>query len=199
MHLSPLYFPACLLHNILQLLIPASSFWFNPTFWWDWTLPIGNWDYCLTREVFQNVPLWKYDRNVFLILVSCLKMYVEIMNLKDKNDFWTWSMLGTPYKTLNLIQILYQNEWKILSALKSYNRDFFFFVFFRALMAHGNPQARGSIKAVAAGLYHNHRTVGSELNRVCDLYHSSWQHQILNPLSEAMDRTCNLMDPSRVH
>ena len=66
-------------------------------------------------------------------------------------------------------------------------------------MAHGNPQARGSIKAVAAGLYHNHRTVGSELNRVCDLHHSSWQHQILNPLSEARDQTHVFMDISQVH
>ena len=32
---------------------------------------------------------------------------------------------------------------------------------------------------------------------VCDLYHSSWQHQILNPLSEARDRTCVLMNTIR--
>uniref|UniRef100_A0A4X1T5W0 Uncharacterized protein n=1 Tax=Sus scrofa TaxID=9823 RepID=A0A4X1T5W0_PIG len=35
-------------------------------------------------------------------------------------------------------------------------------------------------------------------SRVCDLHHSSPQHQILNPLSEARDRTCNLMVPSRI-
>ena len=28
---------------------------------------------------------------------------------------------------------------------------------------------------------------------ICDLHHSSWQHRILNPLSEARDRTLNLM------
>ena len=33
-------------------------------------------------------------------------------------------------------------------------------------------------------------------SRVCDLHHSSWQLQILNPLSEARDRTCILMDSS---
>ena len=33
---------------------------------------------------------------------------------------------------------------------------------------------------------------------VCDLYHSTWQHQILNPLSEARDWTCILMDTSWV-
>ena len=32
----------------------------------------------------------------------------------------------------------------------------------------------------------------------CDLHHSSWQHQILNPLSKARDQTRVLMDPSQV-
>ena len=31
---------------------------------------------------------------------------------------------------------------------------------------------------------------------VFDLHHSSWQRQIVNPLSEARDRTCNLIVPS---
>ena len=33
----------------------------------------------------------------------------------------------------------------------------------------------------------------------CNLYHSSWQCQILNPLSNAMDCTHVLMDTSWVH
>ena len=32
----------------------------------------------------------------------------------------------------------------------------------------------------------------------CDLHHSSWQHQIFNPLSEARGRTCVLMDASQI-
>ena len=35
--------------------------------------------------------------------------------------------------------------------------------------------------------------------RICNLYHSSWQCWILNPLSRARDRTQVLMDTSRVH
>ena len=37
-----------------------------------------------------------------------------------------------------------------------------------------------------------------ELSRVCDLHHSSWQFRILNPLSEARDRTIVLMDTSQI-
>ena len=39
-------------------------------------------------------------------------------------------------------------------------------------------------------------TATPDPSHVCDLHHSSRQHQILNPLSEARDLTCNLMVPS---
>ena len=35
-------------------------------------------------------------------------------------------------------------------------------------------------------------------SRGCDLPHSSWERQILNPLSATRDQTSILMDPSRV-
>ena len=41
-------------------------------------------------------------------------------------------------------------------------------------------------------------TAMQDLSLVCDLYHSPWQRQILNPLSEARDRTCALMDASQI-
>ena len=41
-------------------------------------------------------------------------------------------------------------------------------------------------------------TAMQDLSRVCNLHHGSRQHRILNPLSEARDRTCVFMDPSRV-
>ena len=41
-------------------------------------------------------------------------------------------------------------------------------------------------------------TATQDPSHVCDLRHSSWQCQILNPLSEARDWTHILMDASRV-
>jgi len=38
-----------------------------------------------------------------------------------------------------------------------------------------------------------------DMSHVCNLHHSSQQHQILNPLSEARNGTCILMDTSQVH
>ena len=42
-------------------------------------------------------------------------------------------------------------------------------------------------------------TAMRDLSYICDLHHSSLQHWILNPLSEARDQIHILMDTSRVH
>ena len=81
----------------------------------------------------------------------------------------------------------------------SFGREAFFFFFglFRAAhMAHGGSQARGGIRAVAAGLRHSHSNVRSK--HVFSLHHSSRQCRILNPLSKARDPTCNLKVPSQI-
>ena len=41
-------------------------------------------------------------------------------------------------------------------------------------------------------------TATQDPSHVCDLHHSSWQHWILNLLSEARDRTRKLMVPSQI-
>ena len=41
-------------------------------------------------------------------------------------------------------------------------------------------------------------TAISDPSHVCDLHHTPQQHQILNSLSEARDRTCNLIVPSGI-
>ena len=37
-----------------------------------------------------------------------------------------------------------------------------------------------------------------DLSRICNLHHTSWQQQILNPQSEDRDQIHMLMDPSQV-
>ena len=54
------------------------------------------------------------------------------------------------------------------------------------------------IRAAAAGLCHNHSNTSNDPSCFCNLHCSSWQCQILNPLSRARDRTCILMDTSCV-
>ena len=77
------------------------------------------------------------------------------------------------------------------------NSIFNFFCLFRATpMSYGDAQARGQISAVAAGLHHSHSKARSEpCLRPTPQFTECW---ILNPLSEARDGTCVLMDPSQI-
>ena len=78
---------------------------------------------------------------------------------------------------------------------------FFFLLLFRAAPWHlGGSQARGGIGA-AVGVESEWQlpayttvTATQDPNRICNLHHSSQQHWILNPLSEARDGTHILTD-----
>ena len=66
---------------------------------------------------------------------------------------------------------------------------FFFLLFRDTPAAYGGSQARAYTTVTAT----------QDLSHVCDLHHSSWQCRILIPLSEARDRTWNLMVPGQIH
>ena len=69
-------------------------------------------------------------------------------------------------------------------------KNFFVFCPFKAApAAYGGSQARSRIGATAT----------PDLSHVCILHHSSRQHRIFNPLSEARGWNCNLMVPSQIH
>ena len=61
-------------------------------------------------------------------------------------------------------------------------------------VAYGSP--RLGVKAEVQLL--TYTTATQDLGNICDVHLSSWQPWILNPLSEAGDRTPILMDPSWV-
>ena len=72
----------------------------------------------------------------------------------------------------------------------------YLFMLFKAVpAAYGSSQGRGGIGASATGLCHSHSNSGS--SHVCNLHHSSGQRQIPNPLSQARNPACILMDSSR--
>ena len=64
-----------------------------------------------------------------------------------------------------------------------------FFLFSATPKAYGGSKARGPIRAPAASLHHSHSNVTFELH-VCNLHHSSRQHQMLNPLIGAYGYSC---------
>ena len=104
----------------------------------------------------------------------------------------------------------YEQAFKTLLSIKNINGRmyepqvfhfllfFFFFFFFRATCAaYGISQASGWIRAAAGSLYFSHSN--QDLSCIWDLYHSSWQCWIFNPLSETRDWTHILMVTHRVH
>ena len=83
-------------------------------------------------------------------------------------------------------------EWYIWVFLR-----LFVFCFLGPHPRHMEVPKRG-IKLELQLLPYTTATATPEPRPVCDLHHSSWQHWILNPLSEAGDRTCILMDTSQI-
>ena len=88
------------------------------------------------------------------------------------------------------------SDLAFLLSILLYPQPFLFYLFaFKATpVSYGSFQARGQIRAADAGLHYKHMW---DPSLICNLYHCSWQHWNLNPLSgEARDRTCVLMDTS---
>ena len=88
-----------------------------------------------------------------------------------------------------------------LSSLSGYflKKSFFFF-FLGPLVWHMEvPFPRLGIELELQLPAYNTATAMEDPSSVCHLHHSSWQCQILNPLSEVRDRTHILMDTRWVH
>ena len=75
---------------------------------------------------------------------------------------------------------------------------FFFFCFVGPPLRHMEVPRLG-VQSEPPLLAYTTATATPDPSHVCHLHHSSRQCRILNPLSEARDRTQNLMGPSRIH
>ena len=72
-----------------------------------------------------------------------------------------------------------------------------FFLFLGPQPHHTEVPRLGVLSELQLPAYTTATTM-QELGRICDLHHRSGQRQILNPLNEARDRTCVLMDASQI-
>ena len=75
---------------------------------------------------------------------------------------------------------------------------FFFFFFFLGSNPRHMEVPRLGVQLERQLPAYATATATRDPSHICDLHYSSRQHQILNPLSEAEDRTCNLMVPSQI-
>ena len=91
------------------------------------------------------------------------------------------------------VEKLEGEEWETVKVQLIFIFIFLSLLFRAAPAACGRSQARGGIRAVAAS--YTTATAMPDPSCVCDLHHSSRQCWILNPLSEARDRTRILTGP----
>ena len=75
---------------------------------------------------------------------------------------------------------------------------FFFFFFFLGPHLQHMEIPRLEVQSELQLLACTTATATEDLSHICDPHHSSRQHGILKPLSEARDQTYVLMDPSQV-
>ena len=81
------------------------------------------------------------------------------------------------------------------------NKFFFFFLVFFVFLGLHPWHMEVSKLGVESELWlpaYTTVTTMPDPSCVCDLHHSSQPRQILNPLSKARNRTCNLMVPSQI-
>ena len=76
---------------------------------------------------------------------------------------------------------------------------FVFILSFLGLHPQNTEVPRLGVESKLYPLAYTTATAMPDPSRICNLHHSSWQHQIPNPLSEARNRTRILMDTSQVH
>ena len=87
----------------------------------------------------------------------------------------------------------------MLTSSESFSVFLLSFFFFRATpTAYGGSQAMGPIGDVAASHSHSHSHSKTRSEPHLQATPPSWQCQILNPMSEARDQTCVLMDDSQI-
>ena len=85
----------------------------------------------------------------------------------------------------------------IVHSTLSFSLLFFFFGFLGPHLWHMDVPRLGVKSELLLPAYAT-AAVMQDLSHIFDLYHSSWQLQILDSLSEARDRTCVLLDTSQV-
>ena len=113
-------------------------------------------------------------------------IYVPLIECVTSAPLSALALHYTPLVWRNIFTIkrffFLSSSLQVLLSL-SLSPSFFFFFFFRATpMAHGSSQAKGQIGAQPLAY-----AATRDLSCICDLHHSTWQYQILNPLRGARD------------
>ena len=140
----------------------------------------------------------KIQLQEFLLCLSRLRTWHS--DRCDSNPalllLWLWHRPAAagPNPQLWLILNPYSGNFQIF--LISNDCSFFFFLFFFFFVFLGQYLWHMEVPGLDLNWSCSHRATPQHC--ICDLHHNSQQCPILNPLSEARDQNCILMDTSRI-
>ena len=133
------------------------------------------------------------------ILISCLFFDNSIPNRCEGFVFFFYLFLNGRIVDLQCVSFRCTARWftffQILSTF--FSDSFFFFFFLEPYLQHMEVPRLG-VQSELQLLAYTAATAMQDPNHLCDLHHSSGQHQIPNPLSKARDRTRKLMVPGQI-
>ena len=141
-------------------------------------LLLGYWVYC---------PPWFTEADLYRAL------WKELLSHWNK-FFQLVHLISRVMLCLFLWRGLFGNRHFIFYFILFSSLLFYYFCFLRPHLRHMEVPRLGVESKLQLPAYTT-ATATSDPSPVCDLYRSSWQHCILNPLSEAMN--CILTDTSR--
>ena len=101
-------------------------------------------------------------------------------------------------KFLKIMQFLALRNCRTVKSLYLAPHDFSLYFFFLGLHLHHMEVPGLEVESELQLLAYATAMDIADLSCICHLHCSLWQHQILNPLNEARDQTCILMDTSWV-
>ena len=123
--------------------------------------------------------------------------HLYIFFVKKKSLFLSFVLLKIGVLSFYYCKISLNNMDTSPLSDKNFQKFSFFFCLFRPHLRHMEVPRLGVQLELQLPAYAT-AIAKWDPSRICDLHQSSWQHQILNPLSEARDQTFNLMVPSQI-
>ena len=151
---------------------------------------------------FKSFPITKVQRFVncewsHSLQISELEISYAINFSQGKRCIYTQSFPYTFSTRRNHLKPMLQQRrihpLHLTFSVRIFTNFFFSFSFFQLHLQHMKVPGPGVASQLQLPVYAT-ATATPDLSLICDVLCSLQQHRILNPLSKARDRTCNLMD-----
>ena len=157
------------------------------------------------NSTYTLIPLFLYFKKFYWRVVDlkyfisfrCTAKWISFLYISFWVCWWEWWYFIIVLVCTFLIANDNENFLVVIGYLHIFSLFFFFFVLLGLHPWHMEVPRLGFELELQLPAYTT-ATAMPDPSHICSLHHSSWQHRILNPLTEARDRTHILMDTSQI-